>query len=84
MIFSIMIQNENNNYDHMYEKIGNEVHKSMVGEPYYIESDVTLTLTRSSKGEPVCSISVITNDGIDKELIREKLKNAIDLAMDNI
>ena len=84
MIFSITVCNNDKDYNNMYDNIGRPIHKEFIGTMDYIKSNVVLTLEKGKDHEPVCSVFIDASSCVDKETMREKLQNAIDVVMDNI
>jgi hypothetical protein len=83
MVLSIRLADSKNGSIEMYEKLGLPIHKSLVGNIDYIESNIILNLDKDDN-IPSCSLLVAAEYCHDKEYIREKLKNAIDLFIDNV
>ena len=83
MILNIILQNSKPNNPGMVEVTGNAIHKTLVGNQLYIDSDVVLNMDDNDNS---CNLFVDASNfkTDDKEIMRDKLKGMIDIFMDNL
>lgn len=82
MVCNIAVVSENDDRQKMYFNVGAPIHDSLIGNPDYVKSNIVLHID-DVENKPSCNLIVFTNKCQDKEYLREKLKNAIDIFLDS-
>jgi len=88
MVINIILRDDNNKYDDMYNNVGNICHESLVGNKDYEESNITLNMSNINNGAkgvvPVCRLVFEANECEDLEYVRQKAKDMVDLFINQI
>lgn len=82
IIVQILVKPED--YEALYKEVSEPMHNSLAGNVDYIESNIVLNVSPVKTFDhtlPACTFETGPEDCHDKELVREKAKELIDLAL---
>lgn len=94
MLLNIILEDSTKDYDAMYMQVAEKIHDTLVGNKDYVDSNILLNMDNKpvkKKDSNVidhmcaeCTVYISGNDVTDKELIRQKAKEAIDIFVDSL
>lgn len=75
------VRSNKNDLDHVENKIQTPIHESFVGNKDYIDSNIVFNADYPSVG---LTLYANCDKCYDKAILKEKLKNSIDIFIDNL
>ena len=88
MVLNIILEDKSKqSHGEMYTYLGVPIHESLKGNKDYVDSNIVLNTDgfyRVKDNNTECTLYIDANKCEDKECVREKIKNAVDIFIDGL
>lgn len=89
MLLNIVLEDTTKDNHEAMMEVANKIHESLHGNKDYVDCNIVLNVSDEPTGgscdkKPECTLYISGNDVTDKELIRQKAKEAIDIFVDSL